>query len=82
MASCHGGGDGRRSSSLDSTTKVDGDRRLLTEGDKNFRLLVQGVRDYAIFLMSPEGLVASWNEGAKRIKGYEEEEIVGCHFSR
>jgi PAS domain S-box-containing protein len=44
-------------------------------------LLVEQVRDYAIFLLDPEGKVESWNEGAKRIKGYEEQEIVGKHFS-
>jgi PAS domain S-box-containing protein len=43
--------------------------------------MVQSVRDYAIFLLDPEGHVASWNEGAQRIKGYTEREIVGRHFS-
>src|SRR5688572_7914321 len=46
-----------------------------------FRLLVEGVRDYAIFMLDPEGRVASWNRGAERIKGYKREEIVGRHFS-
>jgi PAS domain S-box-containing protein len=46
-----------------------------------FRLLVHSVKDYAIFLLDPEGHVATWNEGAQRIKGYAEEEIVGQHFS-
>lgn len=49
---------------------------------EQFRLLVQQVREYAIFLLDPEGRVASWNEGAERIKGYAAEEIVGAHFSR
>jgi len=46
-----------------------------------FRLLVQSVKDYAIFLLDASGHVASWNEGAQRIKGYTEAEIVGKHFS-
>ena len=48
--------------------------------EEQFRLLVQGVTDYAIYLISPEGIVTSWNSGAQRIKGYEAEEIVGHHF--
>src|SRR5712692_1656864 len=46
-----------------------------------FRLLVDTVRDYAIFLLSPDGLVMSWNAGAQRIKGYAASEIIGKHFS-
>src|SRR5713226_8227922 len=46
-----------------------------------FRLLVDTVRDYAIFLLSPDGLVMSWNAGAERIKGYAASEIIGKHFS-
>jgi PAS domain S-box-containing protein len=47
-----------------------------------FRLLVTSVGDYAIFMLDPNGHVASWNEGAFRIKGYSEEEILGAHFSK
>jgi len=47
-----------------------------------FRLLVETVRDYAIFHLDPDGFVISWNEGARRIKGYTAEEIVGHHFSK
>lgn len=50
-------------------------------GDEHFRHLVEGVSDYAIYMLSPEGAVASWNAGAERIKGYRAEEIVGKHFS-
>ena len=50
--------------------------------DDTFRLLVDGVRDYAIFLLDANGNVASWNVGAERIKGYRAEEIVGQHFSK
>lgn len=53
----------------------------LRRSQEQFRLLVQGVTDYAIYLLSPEGKVASWNAGAERIKGYKPEEIIGQHFS-
>src|SRR5437868_3340485 len=46
-----------------------------------FRLLVHSVKDYAICLLDPGGHIASWNEGAQRIKGYSEAEIAGKHFS-
>ncbi len=51
------------------------------EQERNFRLLVQGVSDYAIYMLDPCGRVASWNAGAERTKGYRAEEIVGQHFS-
>jgi diguanylate cyclase (GGDEF)-like protein/PAS domain S-box-containing protein len=53
----------------------------LRESEERFRLLVEGTRDYAIFMLDSEGRVASWNAGAERIKGYAAEEIVGEHFS-
>jgi PAS domain S-box-containing protein len=53
----------------------------LRESEEAFRLLVTTVSDYAIFMLDPDGFVVSWNEGAKRLKGYEREEIVGKHFS-
>jgi PAS domain S-box-containing protein len=49
--------------------------------DEIFRLLVESVKDYAIFLLDPAGKVATWNEGAERIKGYKANEIIGQHFS-
>jgi diguanylate cyclase (GGDEF)-like protein/PAS domain S-box-containing protein len=49
--------------------------------DRAFRLLVESVRDYAIFSLDPSGIVTSWNAGAEHIKGYRAEEIVGRHFS-
>lgn len=49
--------------------------------DELFRLLVESILDYAIFLLDPDGNVTSWNEGAARIKGYSAEEILGRHFS-
>ena len=53
----------------------------LGEGEQRFRLLVQGVRDYAIFMLDPNGRVATWNDGAELIKGYRAEEIIGKHLS-
>jgi PAS domain S-box-containing protein len=50
-------------------------------GDRLFRLLVQAVQDYAIFLLDPEGRIASWNRGAERLKGYAAEEVLGRHVS-
>jgi PAS domain S-box-containing protein len=52
------------------------------ESERGFRLLVQGVTDYAIFMLDPEGRVTNWNTGAQRIKGYMADEIVGAHFSK
>jgi PAS domain S-box-containing protein len=49
--------------------------------EERFRLLVGSVRDYAIFMLDPEGIVRSWNTGAQAIKGYEAGEIIGRHFS-
>ena len=54
---------------------------ILVESEESFRLLVEGVKDYAIFMLDTEGRVTTWNLGAQRIKGYEAEEIVGEHFS-
>lgn len=54
----------------------------LRQSEEQFRLLVQGVTDYAIFMLTPDGRVSSWNAGAQRIKGYRPEEIIGEHFSR
>jgi PAS domain S-box-containing protein len=53
----------------------------LRQSEQQFRLLVEGVTDYAIFMLDRDGRVASWNAGAQLIKGYTEAEIVGRHFS-
>jgi PAS domain S-box-containing protein len=53
----------------------------LYESERRFRLLVEGVVDYAIFMLDLDGFVTSWNSGAQRIKGYGANEIIGRHFS-
>jgi len=53
-----------------------------TASDDQFRLLVEAVKDYAIFLLDPQGRVVSWNAGAERIKGYRADEILGQEFTR
>jgi PAS domain S-box-containing protein len=50
--------------------------------DGRYRLLVDAVTDYAIYMLDPNGVVSSWNPGAQRFKGYEQAEILGQHFSR
>jgi PAS domain S-box-containing protein len=54
----------------------------LRESEQRFRLLVQGVTDYAIYMLSPEGIITNWNVGAQRIKGYTQDEAVGSNFRR
>ena len=53
----------------------------LRRSEERFRLLVEGVNEYAIFMLDPNGKVATWNSGAERIKGYTASEIIGQHFS-
>jgi PAS domain S-box-containing protein len=55
--------------------------RNLYESERNFRLLVEGITDYAVYMLDPEGRVTNWNKGAERIKGYKAKDIVGQHFS-
>ncbi len=54
----------------------------LRASEERFRLMVEGVKDYAIFMLDADGYIVSWNAGAERIKGYRAEEIIGEHFSR
>ena len=54
----------------------------LSQDEATFQLLVESVRDYAIFMLDPTGLVLTWNAGAERFKGYRADEIIGQHFSR
>ena len=63
-------------------SQTDSRQDATRETEEQFRILVQGVTDYAIFMLSPAGVVTSWNVGAERIKGYKQSEILGEHFSR
>jgi PAS domain S-box-containing protein len=54
----------------------------LRESEERFRLMVEGVKDYAIFMLDPTGHVATWNDGAERINGYRAKEIIGQSFSK
>jgi PAS domain S-box-containing protein len=57
------------------------EQRVLFESERNFRLLVEAVADYALYMLDPTGIVTSWNVGGERIKGYSPAEIIGRHFS-
>jgi PAS domain S-box-containing protein len=57
-------------------------QRDLFESERSFRLLVEGVADYALYMLDPTGIITSWNIGGERIKGYSPGEILGQHFSR
>jgi PAS domain S-box-containing protein len=78
-------GDGRVSGFVKVTRDCTENRRaeeLLRQSEERMRMLVESVRDYAIFMLDPDGRISSWNSGAERIKGYRATEIVGEHFSR
>jgi PAS domain S-box-containing protein len=64
-----------------STLEARSHQESLRESEERFRLMVEGVKDYAIFMLDPGGRVTTWNDGAERIEGYSEEEIVGQHVS-
>jgi len=64
----------------DATEKLKAQKNL-QESEERYRLLTSEVYDYAIIMLSPEGNISSWNEGAQRIKGYTENEMLGKHFS-
>jgi PAS domain S-box-containing protein len=57
-------------------------QEALRDSERQFRLLVAGVTDYALYMLDPNGIITSWNAGAERIKGYAANEIIGQHFSR
>ena len=65
----------------DQLNRSDGAADTLGEGDERFRLLVEGVTDYAIYMLDPTGRIVSWNSGAQLIKGYTKSEVIGQHFS-
>ena len=66
---------------IERTAQLQAANQVLQESEERFRLLVEGVQDCAIFMLSPQGHVVSWNKGAERIKGYKADEIIGKHFS-
>lgn len=79
----HGDRDeiGRLASRLeDASALLRAREHALRESEERFRLVIEGVRDYGIFALGPDGLVASWNAGAERIKGWTSDEVIGRHF--
>jgi PAS domain S-box-containing protein len=71
-----------RTSQLEaSIAELESNQQELRQSEEIFRLLIEGVREYAIFMLGPDGRIVSWNEGAERIQGYEVSEAVGEHFS-
>src|SRR5215203_4060704 len=64
-----------------STLEAESHQENLRESEERFRLMVEGVKDYAYFMLDPKGYVTTWNEGAERVEGYGAQEIVGRHFS-
>lgn len=71
-----------RSSNRNLEHRVQERTRELAGSEERFRLIVEGVKDYAILMLDTEGRVTSWNSGAEQIKGYKAEEIIGRHFSQ
>ena len=67
---------------MPSQSEASAVHEALRDSERHFQLLVQAVKDYAIFMLDPQGRITTWNSGAERIKGYRAEEIVGEHFSR
>jgi PAS domain S-box-containing protein len=55
--------------------------QALRQSEQQFSLLVQGVTDYALYMLDPNGIITTWNAGAQRIKGYEPAEVIGRHYS-
>lgn len=75
--------EGRRAiAKLQQKVEVLQHTKALKESEERFRLLVEAVQDYAIFILDPSGHVTTWNLGAERLKGYQADEIIGRHFSR
>ena len=64
------------------TANSSGEKGELKKSEERFRLLVESVRDYAIFMLDPDGVILTWNPGAERFKGYKATEIIGENFSR
>ena len=66
---------------VERTAQLQAANQVLRESEERFRIFVNAVQDYAIFMLSPQGHVVSWNKGAENIKGYKAEEVIGKHFS-
>jgi PAS domain S-box-containing protein len=64
------------------STPLEQSEKARRAGDETFRLLVDSVQDYAIFMLNPAGIIMTWNTGAQHIKGYTTSEIIGQHFSK
>ncbi|HVT28266.1 MAG TPA: PAS domain S-box protein, partial [Lacipirellulaceae bacterium] len=62
---------------MDTTNRIE----EVQSSEDRYRLLVEAIADYAIYMLDPSGYVISWNPGASRFKGYEADEIIGRHFS-
>ena len=61
--------------------KLQAASEALRQSEERFRLLVESLEDYAVFLLDPQGRIVTWNTGAERIKGFKQEEVIGQHFS-
>src|ERR687890_860256 len=71
-----------RTSQLEaSIAELESNQQELRHSEEIFPLLVEGVKDHAVFMLGPDGRIVSWNDGAERIQGYEVSEVVGEHFS-
>ncbi len=66
----------------DANNELRAEMQRRADSEQNFSVLVQGVVDYSLILLNPDGTVATWNQGAARMKGYAADQIVGQHFSR
>jgi PAS domain S-box-containing protein len=71
----------RRQLMMDEAQRLDDERSSARQALEQFRILVEGVTDYALYMLDPTGKVSTWNAGAERIKGYLAEEIIGKHVS-
>ncbi len=66
---------------IQSEPQLQGAERAVSDSERRFQLLVNGVVDYAIYMLDPDGIISNWNTGAERIKGYSARDVLGRHFS-